>query len=371
MTEKESDKKIGISTYVIVFAILAIIIAAAGVSTLFFNPKLATTTNVSLSSLPYNTPAPNFHSISAWINSPPLNITQLKGKVVIVDFWTYSCINCIRTIPFLDALQKEYGKDGLVIVGVSTPEFAFEHNLTNVQNAVKRFNITYAVALDNNYGTWDAYSNEYWPADYIIDRNGDIRYESFGESPADFNQTQQVVRELLENAGYTLPTAGVNVTDALNFTQEISPEMYFGWSDIETGRVNYFGNQLQPNATYNYTLPNVSRADTIYLSGIWYSAPDSLIAAGNNSRIIIVYRAKDVNMVASGNGGNSTIRVALIDNSSIQDYLGGDMKLENGRAVAVIGQSRLYNIIAAPDYRIHELEINATRGFRIYTFTFG
>ena len=123
---------------------------------------------------------------------PPLNITQLKGKVVLIDFWTYSCINCIRSIPHLNAWQREYGGNGLVIIGVSTPEFQFEHNYSNVYAAVKKFNITYAVALDNNYSTWDAYGNEYWPAEYLIDKNGDIRYASFGEG--DYNTTENVIR---------------------------------------------------------------------------------------------------------------------------------------------------------------------------------
>ena len=370
--EIKEKRKFKVNTYMIVFGIIVIIVVIAALSTFVFNKNLSST-KVSLESLKNYGPAPNVQGISAWINSPPLNISQLKGKVVLVDFWTYSCINCIRTIPFLNALQSEYGNDGLVIIGVHTPEFQFEHNLTNVENAVKRFNITYPVALDNNYSTWDAYGNEYWPADYLIDKNGDIRYESFGEGPSSFNQTQQVVRELLENASYILPSNIIDVTDALNFSQQISPEMYFGYQELAGGRTNYFGNLqgFQPNNVSNYTISNVSQVDTIYLSGEWYNAPDSMIAESNNSKIFLVYRAKYVNVVASGNGGNANITVMLNGNELQQDYLGSDVRISGAKAIAEINSSRLYNIISAPSYGVNELEINASSGFRIYTFTFG
>jgi thiol-disulfide isomerase/thioredoxin len=365
----EETKKRGTSLYLLVFGVIAAVIIVAALSTVVFN-RSATPQNVSISNLKNYGPAANIQGISAWINSNPLNISELKGKVVIVDFWTYSCINCIRTIPFLNALQKEYGNNGLVIIGVHTPEFQFEHNLTNVQNAVKKFNITYAVALDNNYSTWDAYGNEYWPADYVIDKNGDIRYENFGEGPSDFNQIQQVVRELLQNANYTLPSNTTNVNDALNFSQATSPEMYLGYQEIETGRTNYFGNPIQPNAAYDYVLPNVSQPDVIYLGGDWYSAPDSMIAE-NGSVLFLVYRAKNVNVVASGNGTNTSITLGLDGQNLSSSYLGADAHIANGIATVNVSASRLYNIVSAPSYGVHILEIKANRNFRIYTFTFG
>src|SRR5271154_6289780 len=169
-----------ISPYILVFGGIVVIIVIFGLSTLVFNQNLGAK-NVSLANLQNLGPAPNLTGGSAWINSQPLSISKLKGKVVIVDFWTYSCINCIRSIPHLEAWYNAYGNNGLVIIGVSTPEFQFEHNYSNVDAAVKKFGITYPVALDNNYGTWDAYSNQYWPAEYVIDTNGDVRYFSFGE----------------------------------------------------------------------------------------------------------------------------------------------------------------------------------------------
>jgi len=360
-----------ISVYIVVFGVIAAIIAVAAVSTFAFNKNLSPKA-VSLSSLKNYGPAPNFKGISAWINSPPLNMSQLRGKVVLVDFWTYSCINCIRTIPFLNALQKEYGSNGLVIVGVHTPEFQFEHNLTNVQDAVKRFNITYPVALDNNYSTWDAYNNQYWPADYLVDKNGDVRYLSFGEGPNAFNQTAAVVRELLENANYTVPYNNIDVTDALNFSQEVSPEMYLGFQELQNGRTDYFGDaqSLLPEAVYNYTATNVSALNQIYLAGEWYSAPDSIIAV-NGSELLLTYRARSVNIVASGNGTNSSITVILDGHNLNQSYLGSDVHLVNGTAVVNVSSSRLYSIVSAPSYGTHILVITASKNFRLYTFTFG
>lgn len=353
--------------YLIVFGVVVAIVAVAAVSTMLFSAPL--NGNTSLSSLHNYGPAANFQGISAWINSKPLNITQLRGKVVLVDFWTYSCINCIRTIPFLNELQKQYGSDGLVIVGVHTPEFQFEHNLTNVQNAVKKFNITYAVALDNNYSTWDAYGNEYWPADYVVDKNGDIRYENFGEGPDDFNSLYNVIKELLANAGYNTSAASQNITDVLNFSQRISPEMYFGYQELENGRTDYFGNAggIHPGVAYDYVPGNISSADTIYLSGDWYSAPEYLMAE-NNSALLLVYYAEKVNVVA---GGNSTLYIYLDGKNLNSSYLGSDATLVNGTATVNVNSSRLYNLVSGPSYGEHVVEISAKPGFKIYTFTFG
>ncbi|MDE1856427.1 MAG: redoxin family protein, partial [Candidatus Micrarchaeota archaeon] len=190
-----------INIYLIGFGAIAAILLVSAISTLYFNKGIGPQ-NVSISTLPNLGPAPNFQGISGWINSQPLNITQLRGKVVLVDFWTYSCINCIRSIPYLNAWENAYGGNGLVIVGVHTPEFTFEHNLTNVQDAVKKFSVTYPVALDNAYATWTAYQNQYWPADYIIDKNGNVRYVQLGEG--NYNTTERVIRELLQNAGYVV-----------------------------------------------------------------------------------------------------------------------------------------------------------------------
>jgi thiol-disulfide isomerase/thioredoxin len=356
-----------VSIYLLIFGIVGLLVVAAVLSTLVFNKNLSSK-NIPLANLTNYGPAPNMQGIAYWINSPPLNLSELKGKVILVDFWTYSCINCIRTIPHLNAWESEYGSNGLVIIGVHTPEFQFEHNYTNVKNAAERFGIKYPVAMDNNYSTWDAYGNEYWPADYVIDKNGNIRYASLGEG--NYNQTEAVIRELLENAGYAIPSESTNISSTVNFSGIGSPEMYFGYSEV-AGHGSYFSSAdaLYPNRTVNYTRPNATLQNVIYLSGSWYDAPYSMVAV-NNSRIFLIYKAKNVNIVASGN--SSTIVVKLDGRNLSQSYLGSDMRLSNGEAIATINSSRLYNIVSAPSYNgWHTLEIDANPGFRIYTFTFG
>jgi thiol-disulfide isomerase/thioredoxin len=357
-----------INVYVIVFCVILALIALFALSTAVFNRNVSES-NVSLSDLTYNVPAPNIQGIAGWINSPPLNLTKLHGKVVLVDFWTYSCINCIREIPHLNAWENEYGDNGLVIIGVSTPEFQFEHNYSNVENAVQRFGIKYPVALDNNYSTWDAYGNEYWPAEYLIDANGDIRYVSYGEG--NYNQTEQAIRELLKNAGYSVPSYTTNVPLGVNFSGIGTPEIYFGYNEVD-GHGSHFTSSdvLIPNATVNYTAKNVTLRNTVYLSGKWMDKPE-YIEAVNDSKIFLIYKAKNVNIVAEG---NSTSEIGLFLNGTAlnSSYIGSSDNIYNGNATAMINASRLYNIVSGPSYNgWHELEISATPGFKIYTFTFG
>lgn len=349
--------------YLIVFGIIAILIAAAALSTTFFNKSLSTK-NVTAVNLTNYGPAPNLRGLTDWINSQPLNLTQLRGKVVIVDFWTYSCINCIRSIPHLEAWYNAYGNNGLVIIGVSTPEFQFEHNYTNVYNAVKRFGITYPVALDNNYSTWDAYGNEYWPADYIIDKNGDVRDVVFGEG--DYNQTKAVIRSLLENAGYTIQPNFTNVPLGINFSGIGTPEIYLGYAKAREAIGNAQG--FQPNQTVDYNFSGPIQNNTVYLSGEWYNAPDGMVAV-NDSRVFLTYKADKVNIVASGN--QSLIAVTLDGKNLTQSELGSDTHLSGGEAVETVNSSRLYNIVSTGSYQWHTVEIEASPGLKIYTFTFG
>jgi thiol-disulfide isomerase/thioredoxin len=362
---KEQHKKSRNNIYIIVFGAIAAIIIVAALSTFLFNKNLYSK-NLSLASLSDYGPAPNIQGISAWINSPPLNISSLRGKVVLVDFWTYSCINCIRTIPHLNAWESEYGNNGLVIIGVHTPEFQFEHNYSNVYAAVQRFGIKYPVAMDNNYSTWDAYNNQYWPADYLIDKNGNIRYISLGEGG--YNQTEQVIRELLQDAGYVVPANLTNESSIVNFSQIETPEIYLGFAKARQALGNSQG--FSPYAIVNYTYQRITENSTVYLSGDWYNANDSMIAVNNNSKIFLIYRAKNVNIVASGNNSNITIK---LDGQNLpqSDFGSDDRLLSNGEVMADINSSRLYDVIYASSYGWHEVEIDASPGFRIYTFTFG
>jgi thiol-disulfide isomerase/thioredoxin len=366
----EHKKKGKVNVYVLVFGILAAIIIIAALSVTVFNkasaPALKNSTSANLST--YG-PAPQLVGLDGWINSPPLNLTSLRGNVVLVDFWTYSCINCIRSIPHLNAWEQEYGSNGLVIIGISTPEFQFEHNYTNVYDAVKKFNITYPVALDNNYGTWDAYGNEYWPADYLIDAKGNIRYVAFGEG--DYNQTEQAIRTLLVQSGHPVPSYTTNVPIGINFSGIGTPEIYLGSVQAtERGQPLGGGEQLKSNNTYTYYPINVSMVNKPYLYGAWYDAPDSIIAY-NGSKVYLIYKANKVNIVASGNGNTTNITIKLDGKNLNASELGADDVLVNGTATATISGSRLYNIVDLPTYGAHLVEIDANQGFRLYTFTFG
>ena len=186
------------------------------------DPKLARSA-AAAGGLPDYGPAPDFAGIAGWVNSAPLTMKELRGKVVLIDFWTYSCINCLRTLPHVEAWDRMYRKDGLVIVGVHTPEFAFEHVPSNVRSAVKRLGVRYPVALDNEYGTWNAYGNQYWPAEYLIDRKGHVRYAHFGEG--EYDVTEESIRSLLgEKLG---APASARLRD-LTPTGTLTPESYLG-----------------------------------------------------------------------------------------------------------------------------------------------
>lgn len=358
-----------LNIYIIVFGVIAAMIAAAALSTVFYS-RSTSPANISVSDLQNYGPAPQIQGISAWINSGPLNLSSLRGKVVLIDFWTYSCINCIREIPHLNAWYNAYGNNGLVIIGVSTPEFQFEHNYSNVYNAVQRFGIKYPVALDNNYSTWDAYGNEYWPAEYLIDKNGDVRYVAFGEG--NYNATEEAIRALLVNAGYTVPPNLTSVPLGVNYSEIGSPEMYFGYQEAQGhGSELGNGNGYSPGETVNYTISGKMLNNTFYLEGEWYNAPDAMISV-NGSRIFLTYDAKKLNIVAGLNGTASANIIVMLDGQNIaQSEAGSDVRIVNGLGIATVNQSRLYNLVNATSYGWHTVEIEASPGIAVYTFTFG
>src|SRR5919201_1299696 len=198
--------------------------------------------------------APDFTKISAWINTAPLDLKALRGKVVLIDFWTYSCINCLRTLPYLKDWDARYRSKGLVIVGVHTPEFDFEHDLGNVRKAVDRLGVRYPVALDNNYGTWDAYSNQYWPADYLVDQTGRVRHIHFGEGA--YGQTERDIRLLLRAGGQSsLPKPENDRSNAP--TGDITPESYLGYFRID----RYSGSRLSADVEASYHWPATLERD--------------------------------------------------------------------------------------------------------------
>jgi cytochrome c biogenesis protein CcdA/thiol-disulfide isomerase/thioredoxin len=287
--------------------------------------------------------APPFAGIDSWINSKPLTIDGLRGKVVLVDFWTYSCINCLRTLPHLEAWDMRYRKAGLVIVGVHTPEFAFEHVAANVRQAARRLGVRYPVAIDNEYKTWDAYGNNVWPAEYLIDRSGRIREYKQGEGR--YGETEKQIHELLgEPAGAQL--ASVRDETPQHFT---TPESYLGWERLQ----RYVGSPIRPDQPIRYRFPKAIPPDSLAYSGFW-DVERQQIVSGPEARLRLSFVAQHVYLVLSGHG-RLDVRV-------------------NGRPVRTIrvgGLSRLYTLLNYKTERAGLLELRFAPGLSAYAFTFG
>jgi thiol-disulfide isomerase/thioredoxin len=285
--------------------------------------------------------APALKPDGDWINTKPFTLSQLRGKVVLIDFWTYSCINCLRTLPHLKAWYATYHRDGLVIVGVHTPEFAFEHVSSNVRAAVKRLGITYPVVQDNRFKTWDNYANQYWPAEYLIDKTGHVRHTHFGEG--EYDQTEALIRRLL----------GANGTHARRLADStptglLTPETYLGYTRL----ANYVGTHVSPDRLASYTLPATIPQNSVAYGGRWRVGPERIVA-GKDARLRLHFHAKDVYIVL---GGHGTVR-ALIDGKPA--------------TTLQVDAQRLYTVRASNKTADATLELRFTPGIQGYSFTFG
>ncbi len=293
-------------------------------------------------------PAPEFQAIEGWINSGPLTMEALRGKVVVIDFWTYSCINCLRTLPHVRAWDEAYRDDGLVIVGVHTPEFAFEREPDNVRRAVRDHGIEYPVALDPDYGTWQAWLNRYWPAKYFVDRRGHVRYAHFGEG--DYEESERVIRRLLAED-----------TDEGLVSQEIAdetpsgpqtPESYLGYERID----RFVGSRIEPNREAEYTIPEFVPLHGLAYGGRW-TVEDERILAGRDARLRLHFRGRDVFLVLGTAGDVETVEVTLDG-----ERLGA----------ATVTQDDIYTLARIPgEKRAHVLDLSFSPGTEAYAFTFG
>lgn len=318
--------------------------------------------------------APEFQSITSYINSNGTKLSDLKGKVVLIDFWTYSCINCIRTLPHLIDWNQKYSDKGLVIVGIHSPEFEFEKNIDNVKQAVTRFGIMYPVLLDNEHDTWNAFQNSYWPRKYLVDSEGFIRYDHIGEGG--YLETENAIRNLLvERPGQqSISPLNVNQTNlgvpesqSVDLNQITTPELYFGYQYARSQLGNNEG--FNPGKTVNYTLPSSKlKPNVIYLEGEWRNNADNMELVGKEAKIVLDYSAKSINIVAGGQG-EIAVKDYGNDNQTNNPYR--DNALEAQGDLTIDGQ-RLYNIGSHLDYGNHRIEIGVSGpGFKIYTFTFG
>ena len=289
--------------------------------------------------------APEFTRISEWLNSKPLTLAALRGKVVLIDFWTYSCINCLRTLPYVERWAETYKKAGLVVVGVHTPEFAFEHVPSNVEHAVRSLDVTYPVALDNDYGTWSAWGNQYWPAKYFVDRRGHVRFAHFGEG--DYEKSEDVIRTLL--AEKTLPKPVSGSLEDETPTDLLTPETYLGSARID----RYVGSKISVGTEASYTIPRVVPQNGFAYGGRW-TVEKERIVAGRAARLRLAFHARKVFLVL---GGKGQVNVTL----------------EGARAKTVqVNEDRLYTLVEPPGRAAdHVLDLAFSSGVEAYAFTFG
>lgn len=294
--------------------------------------------------------APNFTGITAWFNTPgdqPLSLSELRGKVVLVDFWTYSCINCQRALPHVEAWYNQYKSDGLVVVGVSAPEFAFEHVVSNVKSAAGSLGIDYPVAVDDNLATWDAYNNEYWPADYLIDPTGVVRAYNFGEGG--YGTTESNIRMLLTANGVADLPPRTGVPDQTPTNQSITPESYVGYQRLN----NEVGTSVEPNKSIVYHAPSSIPSNSLTFGGTW-DVHSEEATAGSNATLGLQFTANDVYLVMSGNG---KVGVSL-----------------NGRRLTTLqvgGVPKLYTLLSGLTPQSGVLTLTVSPGVEAYDFTFG
>jgi thiol-disulfide isomerase/thioredoxin len=301
--------------------------------------------------------APEFTGIVGWLNSPPLTVASLRGRVVLIDFWTFSCVNCVDTLPHLRAINSQYSQQGLTIIGVHSPEFDFEKSPANVAAAVKHLGVTWPVAIDSNMATWNAWSNQYWPAEYLIDKSGNVAYYNFGEG--DYDRTERAIVSLL-GADTAVPTATPAAVDPAQ-----TPELYAGSAR----------GQLDGNERYGPTGVSVQYPDPgpptatgrIEVVGAWADHGEYLeaTAAGH---VRLLFHATDLYIVAESKSGQAIPIEVTLDGGSVgAANRGPDL---SGSGTLTVVRSDLYHLLTGVGPGQHLIDLAVPAGFRLYTFTF-
>lgn len=313
--------------------------------------------------------APELIGIANYINTTPEQLKKdMEGKVVLYDIWTYSCINCIRTLPYITTWNEKYADDGLLIIGIHSPEFEFEKDLTNVQMAVDKYGIDYPVVLDNDWKTWKAFENRYWPRKYLADHEGYIRYDHIGEGG--YQETEKIIQQLLEERALSLGIqlgSAESLVDIEEFQHSSfrTPELYFGYK-FSQGR-NQLGNSegFSPDNTVTYSVPDDLKQHYFYLDGMWENLEGSMKLVSDKGAIVLPYHAKEVNIVTA----NEAELEIFLDGKQISDrYSGNDVV--SGKVTT--SEAGLYNIVNSENPASHVLKITISKpSFEIYTFTFG
>jgi thiol-disulfide isomerase/thioredoxin len=324
--------------------------------------------------LPVEGSLPALDGATSWLNSPPLSREGLRGKVVLIDFWTYSCINCLRSLPYISGWYQKYKEHGLVVIGVHAPEFAFEKDVGNVRQAVHDLDITYPVALDSNYAIWRAFDNQYWPAHYFIDAQGRVRGHHFGEG--EYPQSEQTLRALLAEAGFRdLPPAGVS-TDRLTGVQVapddsnmLSPETYVGYA-----RAEHFSSPSGaiPDQARTYTAPDKLELNQWALTGTWIVHEEKAVLSGAPGSIVFRFHARDLHLVLGPAPDGKPLRFRVrIDGAEPSSSHGADTDASGN---GVVHEQRLYQLIRQPPGEIHRHTFTIEfldGGLQAYAFTFG
>ena len=314
--------------------------------------------------------APEIVGIADYINTTPEALAQsMEDKVILYDIWTYSCINCIRTLPHITAWDDKYADQGLLIVGIHSPEFEFEKDVNNVQAAVSKHGISYPVVLDNDKETWKAFENRYWPRKYIADHEGFIRYDHIGEGA--YQETERVIQQLLKerSAAFGVQTAsatGLVDVEEFEHSQFRTPELYFGYHFAQNR--NQLGSQegFSPGRTVTYAEPDAVNLHKFYPVGEWTNYPDSMELESDSGVIKLRYNAKEVNIVTE----DAAELEIFLDGKPIPQELAG-MDITSGNMV-IVDDPDLYNIVTGDSSEEHLLEIRVSgQGFQIFTFTFG
>jgi cytochrome c biogenesis protein CcdA/thiol-disulfide isomerase/thioredoxin len=312
--------------------------------------------------LPILGQAPEFVGNQRWFNTPgdrPLTLAGLRGRVVLIDFWTYSCINCIRTFPYLKAWDHRYRKDGLTIVGVHTPEFPFEREAGNVEAAIDENEIRYPVVQDNEQATWNAYDNQYWPAEYFVDAEGRVRYVHFGEG--EYGEKERVIRDLLGEAGHRVGGGDAGARGIAAAAGVSTPETYLG-----AARAERFTNPMLSPGLHDFSAPAALPANEFAYRGRWRIGFDSATAAGGS--LDLAFGARRVYLVLGSPDRERRLRVLLDGRPIAAGNAGSDV---NRGGILTVSNQRLYNLVDLPRVGQHVLTLRPEAGVRAYAFTFG
>jgi thiol-disulfide isomerase/thioredoxin len=324
--------------------------------------------------LPVEGTLPSLTGAVQWLNSPPLTNAQLKGKVVLVDFWTYSCINCLRTLPYVKAWSQKYRDMGLVVIGVHAPEFAFERNIDNVKKATHDLGVDYPVAIDNNYAIWRAFGNQYWPAHYFVDAQGRVRHHHFGEG--EYEQSEKVIQQLLVEAGHPeaaqvatgLTQRAKGVEAAADGNDMMSPETYIGYARAENFASP--GGEAE-NRAHTYAAPSSPEVNDWGLAGTWKVGAEHATLAAPNGRIVYRFHARDLHLVLGPGAAGKPVHFRVtIDGATPGDARGTDVGADG---TGVVTEQRLYQLVRQTgDVADHTFTIEfLDPGVEAYAFTFG